>query len=792
MNNNILNSILRPFKKDLFYSILNIIGLVISLTCAFFITLYVYQEFSYNKSHENYDSVYRLLTTWETQEPNSHAPYPLGPALAEDYPEIKNFSRIKGIRNNVKINDKEISVRTYGVDKGITNIFSFNFLEGNELNLFDKPDEIAISLSTSKKLFGEESPVGKIIECKLYGKAELMEIVAVFEDFPITSTFRPDAIVNVRKTLAFLKRVYRDPEVETKFKHNSYEIYFLLGKGIDINNFESKLDQAEKKYFSNELKLILNIQPLKDVYLHSSNIISFTKTGNLKSILTMIILGILILLIGILNYIILSISRSSLRYREVGILKLIGASQYQLASKFLKESVLISVYAFPIAIILMLLLIPNINNLFGADLEFVIKNNWPVVLCFFGISIIAGIFSGSYLSIYLSRLRPADILRNKLSLTGKRSVFYKILIIIQVVIFSVLLSCSGIISKQIKYMEDPDMGFNRDNLIIVYGDPMNTLNIDIFNEEIRKSTLIVDASRSLDIGPSEGVGGLSVPHFTNPEIDISFYPVSAGYNFHTTMGIELKRGRWFSKNITSDVKEAVIINEEGVKKLGITGDPIGEIIKIERTPRTIIGIVSDFHVQSARDKKIPIFIRPVDRFVITIPVRLAENRTDEAIAFLKQEWSKMYPDHPFEYQFFNDMIAELYQNDRAFGKIIRIFSLLSIIVAMLGLVGLSIFMASRRTREIGIRKINGARVSDIILLLNKNFALLIFLAWIISIPVTELIMSKWLEAYADQISIGTWIIIRSLLISLAIVIAIVSLRAWKAAQTDPVKVIQSE
>jgi len=785
-----LQIFLRPFRRNLLYTLINLLGLSIGLTCAFLILLYVSREYSFDKNQKNRQNVYRILSHYEELKWTMPlSPYPLGPVLKSDYPEIEAFTRTNGLWLTIKKGDNSIPVRTaQGVDPGVADIFTFHFVEGGGTKLFDDPGQIALSKTLAKQIFADKSGLGSVLECQVEGEPANLTVSAVYEDFPETSTFRPGALVPVKWTLRKMNTYIKDPGFETNFDHIYYQTYFRLKPGVPADAFRTKIKQAGKKYIRAEMNVSLDMQSLKDIYLHSSYLTNNrTITGDLQRIWVFTVIGILILLIAAFNYVILSAARSSLRYREIGMRKVVGATRGLLSTQIFGESLLMSFLALPVALVAMLLLLPIVNRLFDTNLTFSLNDQVIPLFGFLVICVVTGFLSGSYLAIYLARLNPVEVLRNKASVSGRSSIFYKILVVVQVTIFIGFLSASGLIFHQIRYVENMDIGLDRKNLVIIHTNPEKIPNPLTFVDEIRKSPLILNASSAYDCPPAYNKSVTIMTRFDDPSVKVSVEELGVGMDFIETFKFSLISGRSFTRDFAGDKDNSVILNESAVLELGIGGDPIGQKIK----NHAIIGIIRDFNLHSAKEKIAPLCLYLSDQFIFALPVRLAEGRTREGLVFLKSEWKKISPELPMEYEFFDDALTFMYKEDRNFGRNIQIFTTLATLIALLGLFGLSLFMASRRTREIGIRKIAGAETLDIILLLNKVFLMLVLIAFVISIPLTGWVMEKWLAAFAFRAPVGVWVYLRSGIIALVVVQLTVSIHAWRASRTNPAEVIHS-
>jgi putative ABC transport system permease protein len=781
----------RPFRRNLTYTVINLLGLAMGLTCAFFILLYVSREYSFDRNQVNRNSVYRILSIYRDFDWKMPlAPYPLGPALLASYPDVAAVTRVD--RQDMIIHQGDKSLRTrniLAVDPAVKDIFTFHFIEGSGSRLFDDPNRIALSSSFAGNLFPGGNCVGQVIECEIGEQKVQMTVSAVYEDFPETCTFRPQGLIPVKWTLEPMEKDFNDPDFASRYDQFYYQTYIRLKSGVDPDRFRTLLQEAGRKYIPEKSHVSLDMQRLSDIYLHSEDIVNNrTQSGDLGKIRVFSLIGVLILLVAAFNYIILSTARSALRYREIGMRKVSGATRGALSRQIFGESLLIALFALPIAFVAMLLLLPTVNRMFGLHLVYTLHEQWLPTLVFAGICLATGILSGSYLALYLARLNPVEILRNRVHLSGRNSLFYKSLVVVQVVIFMGLLSASGLIFHQISHVSAMNLGIDRENLVIVNTSPRKIADPLPFIDEIRKSPLIVNASNATFCPPAYSKSVSNLPRFDDPSAMVAVESLPVGMNFIETLGLQVVQGRSFSPDYPGDRDNSAIINETAVRELGMKGDPVGQKLG----DRTIIGVIRDFNLHSAREKVPPLRMSLSDKYIYEVPVRLKAGRTLEGLDFLKAEWERFVPGQPLEYVFFDDAVAGMYSSDRDFGRNIRVFTTIAALIALLGLFGLSLFMASRRTREIGIRKINGAGTGDILLLLDRGFVVLVVLAFVISVPLTARVMENWLAGFAFRAPVGVWVYLKSGLVALAVVLATVSIHAWRAARANPADAVRSE
>lgn len=784
-----IRNIYNFFIKNKRYFVITQTGLIISFVCSFFIYLFIIQQLSFNRCHSGGKNVFRILINRNARGLFSSTPFSLGPNIKRDLPEVINYSRILNLNNQIKIGDEKKRIKLAGVDPGITDIFSFKFLEGGKLPLFNNPNEIALSSSISRKIFGNRSPMGSVIEFEVEDSLSILTVTAVYEDFPSTSTFRPEAITNVKMSLPWFRKLFQDPNFDLNFSHSFFDTYIRIKSNSDKEVFLSKLNEVSQKYFSPEENIRLDLQNLYDIYLHSSHLkVNRTIEGDTKKIWGLSILAIIILFIGTVNFIVLSIAQSAIRFREIGIKKVVGASAGNLISQIVREYLFVSILALPFSFIIMIISLPFLNQLFNVNVVFSISSDWKALLGFLLICIMVGISSGSYLSFYLSRINPISVLQNKAISLRKRFGFFSILVIIQFAISISLFTSSLIITQQISGLQKMDRGFDSHNLLVIVSNPTKFLNPQLFVDEILQSPLIANASTTLECSPVAGYTGFEKSRVDDPNVKVFVDELTVGHGFIETFRLTLLKGRGFTREELNGGNQKIIITENAVKELGITGDPIGQNFD----SNTIIGVINNFNRLSAREKILPVILYPIKRFVIEIPVRLKESQNQQAIEFLQKKWKEIAPGIPFEYYYYEDAEKELYKDDRAFGKIFRTFGIIAFVIAALGLFGLAHFSSSRRAFETGMRKVNGARTIDILQLFYGKFASLVFFAFIISIPATEWITGRWLSHFNFKMATGIWPYILAGMFTLILVLITVTISIWRVTRLNPAEVIKTE
>lgn len=791
----------RNIRRNLLFSIINIAGLSIGLALSFIILLYVSDSLSYDRFHKNSDRLYRVISNSEKWSLiTANCSYALTDRIAEESSDIDKILTISRFTYTLKLQKGDeffLESDKYYVDSSFFNIMSFDLEYGDPGQALTDPYSIVISKSIAKKYFDEENPLGKSIILWDRDNSYELQVTGIMNEIPRLSTFRPQILL----TTELGKKIRSEEISDNKYNSRDCYTYVFLHKNHELEKIEEELSAISLKY-NPDHEYKIELQNIADIYMGSSGYHgSHMKQGNPKYARVFYIVGILILIISCINYIIISIAQSAARNKEIAIKKIIGASRRKIIKQILNESVLLSIIALPTALVLVEIFIPSINNLFKVELILNYFNDPHYLLYMIIITIVIGLLSGSYIALYLSKLKPVSILKLKFGLKGSRNYLGKSLIIFQVIIFTGLIFSCTVIFKQIHFAKSIDQGFNQNNLLSLDCTYMNSNNVFTkplgkhypqFIESIRQNPDIINASGCV-MGPSTSSWGKTT--YTNPEIpdkEITFEGLMIKYDFIETLGFEIIKGRSFSEEFASDSVSFVIINEEGVEALGFT-DPVGKIIKRGKREYEIIGVIKNFFMHSVQDKISPIILSIANNFyLMEVVVRYNPENIIQVLSFLKDEYKKIDAEASFNVQYYDQKIANLYRSERLFGRNIIIFTIIAILTAALGLFGFSLYMAKQKTKEIGIRKSLGASNLRIINLINKDFILLSAIANIIAQPVVWIIMNKWLQNYSYRTSIGIDIIVFSFLISTLIVLLTININTNIAARKKPVDTLRYE
>ncbi|UCG27845.1 MAG: ABC transporter permease [Bacteroidales bacterium] len=792
-----LITVIRDFGRNRLISLINLCGLAIALGSSFLILNYVLHENRYNRFHLNKERICRVLSAynwgqneWELMSSSSLI---LGDILKEEYPDVEFVTRISNydyFYGGQYIKKEETYIhepRFMMVDPSFFDIFSYEILQGNRSDLIQDPYDILVSESMAEKYFSDEYPVGKTLTVRNYEGEKIYTVKGVFRDIPTYSTFQADFIGNMERTLSFFG--------DRGWNLSNIETYFLLRSRESIQILQDKLiDFYKLRHPDQEIRYYL--QPLTRIYFHSDHLVWYQlPQGNLKRIYVLSSIALLILIIPSINYVILAIGRGMNRYLEIGMKKTLGATRKSIFIQITFESVIFLFLALPFALMFSELLLPTFNRLINTDLKIEYLGNWLYLTGLFLITFLLGYLSGSYISFYISRFQPEEILKSRFtSRYGGRNV-RRFLILVQLCIFLVLFVFSIILFKQIKFIERKNLGFNPENIIAIVPPHDHTLY---------SCKSFADAIRTLP--GIEAVTEVQAGIFTAVYYRIELIPegkqdetvltraFTADPHFIETFNLNIIEGRGLSPFFATD-SGRVLINETARQELGLK-NPLGKIITSKSgTDYEIIGLLSDFNIESLHNKIPPlvVMIRPARTMVSQIAVRLNDKADPESrLSILEDYWETHGPGGRFEFFFLDQEYGSLYEDDRRFAKTIGLFALLAIFVATLGLFSFSVFMSFQRTKEVGIRKSFGAQPITIIWLIIKEYIFLVILANVISWPLGWFLASKWLNNFAYKTNIGFTIFLAAAVISAFVILITVGYNTKRLTGLNPVDSLRYE
>lgn len=787
-------SAFRQMKGNKVSSLINILGLALGMACAFITLLYVIGEFSYEKYQDHRDQLYRVVTRKEGNEKFLALNYGALPdVVRNEIPEVECATPLD-VRYNrpfyVKTEKEYLLEKgtVYNVRPEYFDLFTIPLIEGNSGHLLDNPGSIVLSEEITKKYFGDQDPLGKTIYLQFDSEDVSFTVSGVMGSLAGKSGFRPDFITRLNE---------KEMEAFMGWKYLAMEVFIRLTPTADPKQIEQKLNVLGEKYHP-DTKIQYQIQNARDFYLNSKDIYgSHLPKGNKLSILIFSGIGILILLIACINYIILATAESSLRFKEIGLKKVVGAGRFTIISQIQTESLITAVLALPIALIIVERSKGIVSAFFGKEIALSYEGNWPFILGLVGITLMVGIVSGSYISLHLSRLKPIDILHNRNPQKRGKVSLRKLLIGFQLLIFVVLFTTTVIIKKQIKFAFNVHPEFNVENLLILTDNQSRLSSFEVFKHRIESHPDIQKASSSMENILSTNRWMNTVKLSQDPEKAIPMQQYYVDRDYLETIHIPLLAGESFMLEESAN-QSSVIINETGAKQLGLA-NPVGKIISTKtlfgpEKEYEIIGVVKDFISGSIRGEinAFLLFVRTNEVPASHIAIRLNQKLSDGGRAHIESVWKELTNGKPIEFQYMSDLYHQLYKKDISLARVIILFTILAIFISCLGLFGLSLFVARRKNKEIGIRKVHGAQASDIVKMILLDVFWVILISNCLAIPITLYAMQKWLSVFAYKITPEAGIFVLVFILSALIVGITLTINALKAAKMNPTDSLRSE
>jgi putative ABC transport system permease protein len=786
-----LKTAFRFLRRNRLYTVINAMGLSISLAVSFIILLFVINEFSYNHCHKKRKQVYRVVNYYkEFKNTMSGTPYVLAGTMKEDFPQVGKAVNMRYVRGfKLKLGEEYIDVRRpLATQSEVFDIFTIPFIDA-PLNSdpLGQLNSIVISRKLADQFFPGEDPVGREITGLINNREELFVVNGVYKDIPRNSTLQADCFLNGRWTLEPLNQAFGVSDMDVSWIRDFWNTWILLSKDANPEEIDEQFDSFEKQYISEDPHVLYSLQNLSDVYLRSEGISNSGITGNIKNIRLFSTVAFLIVLIAAINYIILSVAVSTGRAKEIGIRKTAGASIAGIRNQVLSESVILSLLVLPLALFFMWLARPAAEKLFQTSLD-VIRANVIIYLSFYLLlTILIGIASGLYASSYLSRMKVLDVLKQRVSFGKGRRYFRSLLIVLQLVIFCSFVSGTLIIRSQYEYAINKDPGhYNHDILQVDLGRDFK--GYDVFLGQIRSLPEVINAAGSMQGLPMQGWMTFMQPHFQDKDVKVKMEGFAVDYGCLETLGIKILEGRSFSPDYGSDLEHSVILNETAVRELGIE-DPVGRYLY---DSTAIIGVVQDFNLHSIHTEIPPLVISMIDRYLFYILVHYRSGTLADLVPKLESEWKKLEPDRPFSYTTIEELFEEAYASEKNLGTILSIAALFTLLIAAFGLFGLTLFVARSRTNEIGIKKVFGSSERAIVYSFLRSNFLLVLLAELLSIPVVLYFLGKWLNNFPYRTGIGWWVFLIAFVVATLVVLLTVSIHAIKASRTNPVDALRYE
>ncbi|MBS1682315.1 MAG: ABC transporter permease [Bacteroidetes bacterium] len=815
----------RNLRKQGFYSFINVSGLAIGVAACLIIVLFVIDELSYDKYNNKADRIYRINGEIKFGENHIHmatSAAPLAQAMSQDYPEIESAVRFRSHGSylvkpaNGTDNIKE--QRVIWTDSTFFKIFSVQILEGNGNTALSQPASVAISKTTAEKYFPNQSALGQLLTLDNKYTAK---VTAVFEDMPRASHFHFDILISLMGDWPAAKEAQ-----STNFLSNNFQTYFLLKTGTDAGAFERKFPGFIKKFIAPQISAALGndftmekylaagnkyeftLTPLLDIHLHSNLKVELEPNGNITYVYLFSIVALFILAIACVNFMNLSTARSANRAKEVGVRKVMGSLRGHLVRQFLTESTLITVVAFLIAIGLAYFVLPLFNSLSAKSLSIPFSN--PIFyLSIIAVALVVGMLAGVYPSFFLSSFRPVHVLKGQVSLGMKSGFIRSALVIFQFAISTFLIIGAITINRQLNFIQTKKLGFEKDQVITIHDTYALRPNVQSFKTEATKISAIESATISgfLPVESSDSWRNDNTfwKEGNQPTIEnlVSLQNWTVDNDYIKTLGMKIKQGRGFSNEFPSD-SMAVVLNEAAAAQFGFGANAVGQKIQTFDGNRpdgspdpstikywTVIGVIDNFHFSSLKEgiTSLGLFLGKSDG---SISFRFHAKNSQEVIQSLEKVWKQLAPGQPFQYSFLDEDFGKMYDSEQRLGKIFASFATLAVIIACLGLFALTAFTAEQRTKEIGIRKVMGASVSSIVVLLSKEFGKLIVIAFVVAAPLAWYAIDWWLKGYTYKTEIGVMVYALAGIFCLLIAWLTMGFQSIKAATANPVKSLRSE
>ena len=796
----------RKIRRQKGYAIINIAGLAVGMAACFLILLFVRNELNYDGYNKNADRIFRIAGLFEFGGRSSNfctAPAPMGAAVIKEIPGIETMVRFRE-KGPMIVRREDISFRERRfiyVDASVFSIFTIPLLRGDPATALAGPRSIVLSETTARKYFAAADPIGKLL--RIDDKEDYL-VNGVFRDIPAASHFHFDLLASI-STL--------DESRELIWGNSNFQTYLLIGKNADPVKIEAGLLPLAKKYMGPEIqamtkasldsllttgaiKLQYYLQPLRRIHLTSKTMTEFEPNGSVEVVYIFSAIALFVLLIAGFNFVNLSTARSAGRSREAGLRKVLGSERKQLVRQFLIESVLTSSVAMVIGLGLASLALPRFNNLAGKDLSLAGTGGWFLAGAAVAVAALTGLMAGAYPALLISRARPALILKGKLASGVRSGRLRGSLVVLQFAISVVLLIGTAVVAKQLRYIQNRNLGYQKEQVVILGNAYLLGPGVDAFRDEMLKNPIIKNASISTYLPvPSARDFGVVFPK--GQFLDKRTTPMQkfqVDYDYIKTLGMRITAGRDFSRDFSTDVS-ATIINQAAARQFGWT-DPVGKEITIpfaqnDMRDFRVIGVVEDFHFDSLKNPIGPL-VMIMGRSPGLISFRFEAGKATETIRILRDTWYRLAPGQPFEFSFLDERFSAVYRAEEKLGVIFGILAGLSVFVACLGLLGLASFLAEQRTKEIGIRKVLGASTGEVTGLLLKEFAKWILAANLIAWPLAYYAMHRWLEGFAYRTGIGFLVFLFSGFTVLAIALLSVGFQAIKAALSNPVDSLRYE
>lgn len=791
---------LRNLVKYRVFSLINILGLAAGLACFLLLALYVKDELGYDRFHANAERIYRLSRTFLSKDGTTslrlaHAAPPFGPKIKQDFPQVEEVVRMLATSALIKHGENQFDEpNIFAAEPSIFKIFSFQILSGNPENALNNPFSIMLSKPMAEKYFGRSNPVGQTL--RVDNQIDYT-VTGVFEPLPKQSHFHPQFLVSFSSLQD--ARVYGDEKLRTDWGNNSFSTFLLLKRNVNPKQLVDAFPAFQNRHVDPKASTwsVLGLMKLTDIHLYSQLDSEIEANGNIQYVYLFSIIGFFILLIACINYMNLATARSATRAREVGMRKVIGAMRSQLIYQFMCESALIVSIAVTLAVSLVVVCLPAFNNFTRKALTLASLYDPAFLSIILGITLFTALIAGSYPAFFMTALQPIATLKGKLVSTVKNGRLRHTLVVTQFAIAVTLIISTLVVYNQINYIQKHDLGYSKDQVVLLRTPRDTAVNFENIREQLLQNPGITQVARSSRIPTSRLLDSWEAFVPKNNEMtesSVVIKSLSVDEHFIPAYEIKMVAGRNFSKDFPTDKSNGFVLNETAARKLGWTNprEAIGNRFGYGDIRGQIIGVTKDFHFESLHQKVVPLVMFQQSNYMGRVSVRISGQNIPQTLAHIEQVMLRANPEASFSYQFLDQRFGDLYVREQTQQLLFGIFAGVAVVISCMGLLGLSMFMAALRTKEIGVRKVLGASVTGVIVLLSRDFLKPVLVAIVIASPIAWYVMNRWLEDFAYHTEINWWTFAFAGIIAVLIAILTVSSQGIRAALINPVESLRSE
>ena len=789
MFKNFLKITTRNLIKHKNFTVINILGLTIGLAAFILIMLWVQDELSFDRFHKNTNDIYLVIR-------NDHGKYDasstkmLAPALVQELPEVINATSFnplpESFKGLIEYKNNQFEENLALVEPQFFDIFSFDFEKGDPESALKDPNSMIMTENMRRKYFGDGRALGESITMSLFGQKKTLKVTGILKNIPHNSHIQREIFIPID----FLKTYGIN---WNNWKSQTVNNYIQTQKAVNLHQLESKILACKQRNYKEE-NVSYSLLPLTKIHLHSQNIGFFTSTGDIKYVYIFSAIAALILLVASMNYINLSNALSLKRAKAIGIQKVVGAQRNNLVQQCFGETFMLTILALGCALILAELLLPVLNQLSGKELatDYLSLKFWATLLC---IVLFTSLISGLYPALFISGFQPIKVLKGKLGTPSSGLNLKKGLIIFQFASTIIIMICTVIVFNQLNFIQNSDMGYDKENIVCLKIKGDVSAQYEAFKNSLMNDTRILNISRS-EPPAAEELGKTEDVNWQGKTQKFGTWMIHVDPDFADTYGIKMQSGRFFSSEHLSDATESYVLNEAAVKEMGIE-NPVGKDLTVWRRTGKIIGVIKDFHFNSLHHAIEPAILRipspdQSNIFYRIISIRLAPGSIRENLALIENTWRSFYPSESFDYYFVDERLASGYDAEMRMGRIFKYFSFMAIFIACLGLYGLIAFTIEQKFKDIGVHKVLGASVPNIVYLISKNYLRWIIVSNLIAWPVAWFAMNKWLQNFAYRIDFSIWAFLLAGAATLLIALLTVSWQTVRAAITNPVKALRYE